>query len=337
MSGEGETIQPRYVKRVSIASTVKVLTRIAVPAALAASAAVTAAPPSSPVSQASLQAEASSLATEIMSQSTELHTLAVQIGQAQASYSQAQAQVQAYQTLVGAAEVTYTGDRSRLAQSAVAVFIQRSSYSPVVDYLNSPLATDALRQDYQSFASMSIQSEITAYRKAREQLLQAQAALLSKEGMAKANLDQLNQEQNSINTQVANEESTLGQIKGQIAQLVQQALAAKNSQPQGLPQGGGIGAALNIVTHSPSGSAPGPASPSQLLALRECESGNNYQENTGNGYYGAYQFSESTWLGLGFGGYPNQALPSTQDQAAQTLLARSGWGQWPACSAMLGF
>jgi len=32
-----------------------------------------------------------------------------------------------------------------------------------------------------------------------------------------------------------------------------------------------------------------------LLKLRTCESGGNYQINTGNGYYGAYQFSIPTW------------------------------------------
>jgi hypothetical protein len=32
-----------------------------------------------------------------------------------------------------------------------------------------------------------------------------------------------------------------------------------------------------------------------LLKLRMCESGGNYQINTGNGYYGAYQFSLATW------------------------------------------
>lgn len=32
-----------------------------------------------------------------------------------------------------------------------------------------------------------------------------------------------------------------------------------------------------------------------LLALRQCESGGNYAINTGNGYYGAYQFSIPTW------------------------------------------
>ncbi len=70
--------------------------------------------------------------------------------------------------------------------------------------------------------------------------------------------------------------------------------------------------------------------------LRQCESGGNYAENTGNGYYGAYQFALATWNGLGFSGLPSQASPATQDAAAAELQARSGWGQWPACSRKLG-
>jgi hypothetical protein len=70
--------------------------------------------------------------------------------------------------------------------------------------------------------------------------------------------------------------------------------------------------------------------------LRMCESGGNYNDNTGNGYYGAYQFAASTWSGLGLPGLPNQASPAVQDEAAKMLQARSGWGQWPSCSAQLG-
>ncbi len=70
--------------------------------------------------------------------------------------------------------------------------------------------------------------------------------------------------------------------------------------------------------------------------LRQCESGGNYADNTGNGYYGAYQFSLPTWESLGLSGLPSDASPATQDAAAAELQARSGWGQWPACSARLG-
>jgi hypothetical protein len=70
--------------------------------------------------------------------------------------------------------------------------------------------------------------------------------------------------------------------------------------------------------------------------LRQCESGGRYDINTGNGYYGAYQFLLSTWNRLGYPGYPHQAPPEVQDEAAQKLQARSGWGQWPACSRRIG-
>jgi resuscitation-promoting factor RpfA len=70
--------------------------------------------------------------------------------------------------------------------------------------------------------------------------------------------------------------------------------------------------------------------------LRRCESGGRYDINTGNGFYGAYQFVPSTWRGLGFPGMPHQAPPHVQDEAAQKLQARSGWGQWPACTRKLG-
>jgi len=51
-------------------------------------------------------------------------------------------------------------------------------------------------------------------------------------------------------------------------------------------------------------------------ALRNCESHGNYADNTGNGYYGAYQFSASTWHSLGYPGLPSDAPPAEQDQAA---------------------
>ncbi len=77
-------------------------------------------------------------------------------------------------------------------------------------------------------------------------------------------------------------------------------------------------------------------SPATWLALRECESGDNYQADTGNGYYGAYQFSASTWWEIGFSGLPSTAPQPVQDEAAKVLLARQGWGAWPVCSVRLG-
>ncbi|WP_322759154.1 transglycosylase family protein [Frankia sp. Cr2] len=70
--------------------------------------------------------------------------------------------------------------------------------------------------------------------------------------------------------------------------------------------------------------------------LRQCESGGDYGANTGNGYYGAYQFSLGTWQGLGYTGLPSSASPGTQDEAAIKLAARSGFSQWPVCGKGMG-
>jgi hypothetical protein len=70
--------------------------------------------------------------------------------------------------------------------------------------------------------------------------------------------------------------------------------------------------------------------------LRHCESGGRYNVNTGNGFYGAYQFHPRTWRSLGYSGLPHEAPPEVQDEAARRLQARSGWGQWPVCSRRIG-
>lgn len=85
--------------------------------------------------------------------------------------------------------------------------------------------------------------------------------------------------------------------------------------------------------------APPGAGPTdeQLRQLRMCESGGNYQANTGNGYYGAYQFLPSTWRTMGTGyDLPTDAPSAVQDDAARRLIIRSGWGQFPACSRKMG-
>ncbi len=71
-----------------------------------------------------------------------------------------------------------------------------------------------------------------------------------------------------------------------------------------------------------------------LASLRSCEG--SYSSNTGNGYYGAYQFDLGTWGN--YGGYTNaaQAPPIIQDQKAKDTYLARGWQPWPACSRKLG-
>ena len=69
--------------------------------------------------------------------------------------------------------------------------------------------------------------------------------------------------------------------------------------------------------------------------LRVCESSNNYSINTGNGYYGAYQFDLATWRSVGGSGYPNQASAGEQDARALILYRERGWQPW-TCARILG-
>lgn len=67
-------------------------------------------------------------------------------------------------------------------------------------------------------------------------------------------------------------------------------------------------------------------------AVAQGESGGNFQTNTGNGYYGGYQFTQSTWEQFGgkeFAERADQATPYQQTIVAERTLAGQGPGAWP--------
>jgi LysM repeat protein len=94
----------------------------------------------------------------------------------------------------------------------------------------------------------------------------------------------------------------------------------------------GMTAAGSLVEGASASTVP---SPGAWAALRNCESSGNYATDTGNGFYGAYQFDLSTWESLGYGGLPSNASPATQDAAAQQLYAERGSEPWPTCGVYL--
>lgn len=70
-------------------------------------------------------------------------------------------------------------------------------------------------------------------------------------------------------------------------------------------------------------------------ALRRCESGGDYTMNSGNGFYGAYQFDLQTWQSMGGTGLPSDAPPWEQDARARALYAARGAQPWPICGRFL--
>ncbi len=72
--------------------------------------------------------------------------------------------------------------------------------------------------------------------------------------------------------------------------------------------------------------------------VAECESGGNWSINTGNGYYGGLQFSQSTWEAYGGAAYASRADLASKDQqiaVAERTLAGQGVGAWPTCGKYL--
>lgn len=83
-----------------------------------------------------------------------------------------------------------------------------------------------------------------------------------------------------------------------------------------------------------------------LAALRGCEAGGNYKTNTGNGFYGAYQFMPATWNSIAskigrpdlVGVLPSDASPADQDAMiiANTNMTAGLSTQNPGCYRSLG-
>ncbi|GAA4019440.1 transglycosylase family protein [Allokutzneria multivorans] len=84
-----------------------------------------------------------------------------------------------------------------------------------------------------------------------------------------------------------------------------------------------------------SGAASADPSVSDWQRLRMCESTDRYDTNTGNGYYGAYQFDLPTWRSVGGTGLPSQASKAEQDFRALYLYRMRGWQPWE-CAGKLG-
>ena len=85
------------------------------------------------------------------------------------------------------------------------------------------------------------------------------------------------------------------------------------------------------------------SAPDGLSRIKQCESGGNYRAINAAGYYGAYQFSPSTWNSTAnaagrpdlVGVRPDNASPADQDAMAIKLHSLRGWQPW-GCARRVG-
>jgi murein DD-endopeptidase MepM/ murein hydrolase activator NlpD len=98
---------------------------------------------------------------------------------------------------------------------------------------------------------------------------------------------------------------------------------------------GSAGIALPIAT---AGGAQA-ASVDTWDKVAQCESSGDWNINTGNGFYGGLQFTQSSWEAAGGTEFAPRADLATKDQqiaAAEKLLALQGPGAWPVCGPQAG-
>lgn len=84
----------------------------------------------------------------------------------------------------------------------------------------------------------------------------------------------------------------------------------------------------------------GPLNEKQIEFLGNCESGMTPTRNSGNGFYGAFQFMPATWRSAAPGAYknvlPHEAPLAAQKQAVQNLLSGSNiYNQFPSCARQM--
>lgn len=95
-----------------------------------------------------------------------------------------------------------------------------------------------------------------------------------------------------------------------------------------------------VAVAMPAPTVTPPAAPAadgvNWTAIAECESGDDWSIDTGNGYYGGLQFTEQTWLAYGGGRYAeyaNDASEAEQITVAERVYAAVGLTAWPVCGA----
>ncbi|UXX92217.1 transglycosylase family protein [Streptomyces sp. AD2-2] len=100
---------------------------------------------------------------------------------------------------------------------------------------------------------------------------------------------------------------------------------------------GGAGIAIPLV-----GAGAGTAQAADVSTWNKvaaCESSGDWSINTGNGYFGGLQFTQSTWEAYGGTAYARRADLATRDQqiaVAEKVLKGQGPGAWPVCSVRAG-
>jgi hypothetical protein len=308
------------------------------------------------------QSQADALAAKVSSQGAVIHKLTEELDQARLQVSSTASRFASVSHQHDATVEMLKANRAILLEQALRAYM----HGGAAPETPSPTAASdlTLSREYLRVASGDLASTADGLRLVEVNLRGDLAMLQSAQNASLQATTQLQALRTTALATAASQQRQLDVVQAQLTVKTQAAAAAGTTQAarpatatQGLPVNNGLVAVVQQAVGLP---VPTPATPLKSvtaptttvppvlssgggghaggvwLQLRRCESSDNYAENTGNGFYGAYQFSPTTWTGLGYPGRPDLESPAMQDEAAMKLQGQSGWGQWPACAAALG-
>jgi hypothetical protein len=289
-----------------------------------------------------LQAQASAIASQLAADNRQLDALGEQYLAARSDYLRASTAARQTSVVVQRIGRVLVHDRAAVAAAAIGAYVNAGSTTDLGSFLVQKPDNVAVEQTYLRYAEGKLSAAIASYENEQASLGSSLAVERHDASVAKAALLRTETARATVLGTLGRERQLYDSVQGELARLVAAQLAARQAAEL-KAQAAKAAAANQAGPPSLSGTMGIGTSPipngslsQDFAALRNCESSGDYQTDTGNGYYGAYQFSLSTWLGLGETGLPNDASPGVQDAAAYLLYQRDGWGPWPACSAALG-
>lgn len=117
----------------------------------------------------------------------------------------------------------------------------------------------------------------------------------------------------------------------------------KEEKPDVTPAVQSVAVSIEDVSPTPAvqpvelSESPASLTDEQIQFLGNCEAGMDPTKNTGNGYYGAFQFSYGTWNSMNTGYERADMAPlEVQVDAVQRLLQRSSiYNQFPGCARQM--
>lgn len=296
----------------------------------------------------SLQAQANAIAGQIANDNAALEQIGNQYLTAASAYHRDLHTLSVTTRQLAIVRTDITRTQRLLERAAVQAYVGEGTSDSLSLYLSGQPTRITSTNAYLGIAARDVSSAVATLRNDKVVLASAQLTEQRTTIAAAAALTASTTARSHALSTLVSEQGVLSSVKGRLASLVAaQAAAAERAaaaRAAAAAQAAAAAAAaasagppppVAVVTISTTAHAPTSLA-ADFAAIRNCESSGNYSLNTGNGYYGAYQFSYSTWIGLGGTGLASNASPAQQDAAAYKLYSSSGWSAWPECAAIAG-